>query len=476
MSSYMKQASRQRFIALSVVAAIICGMLGFAGGLFWVNKQYPMMGEPTFQQFADSYNKIMNDYLEGAEASDLINGAAQGMLESLDDPYSNYMIGEAGNAYTQSLEGEIYGIGVEMRQEDGQFVISKVTKGGPAERGGLLPGDSLVQVDGNATQGKSFQELISLVRGKEGTEVSLQLKRPGETELIDIKLKREAIPLHSVTSEMLENGIGYVTISQFSEKTAQEFEAAIKELEAQEPLKGLLLDMRSNPGGLLQPTLQIAYQLVPKGETILQVVYKNERVVRTYESKGTREWTAPIAVLVNGNSASASEVLTAALKESAGAVVIGETTFGKGVVQAFKQYKDGSVLSLTEAQWKTPSGAWINKVGVAPDYEVKLPEYASMRPLPIGTHLQEGSYGEDVKTLQQALDVLGYRPSGKQGLFDSDTVQALKRFQQAEGLEADGEFNDKTGYAMLALLREKLNTEDTQRLKAVELLMEQIAK
>jgi len=463
---------KQKIITISVIAAILCGIVGFALGLMWVNKQYPMLKEPTFHQLNDAYNTILNDYLNGAQPDQLINGAAEGMLESLDDPYSNYMVGEAGDAYTQSFEGEIYGIGVEIRLEDGQYVISVVRKDGPAERGGLLPNDTLVSVDGNAVAGKSFAELLSLVRGKEGTSVSLQLKRPSEAELIEVTMKREAIPLYTVTTEMLDNGIGYVTISRFAENTAQEFSDGIKELEAQ-GLKGLLLDMRSNPGGLLQPTLQIANQLIPKGKSILDVVYKNERLVHTYESKQSTEWNIPIAVLINGQSASASEVLTAALKESAGAVVIGETSYGKGVVQVFKQYKDGSVLSLTEAQWKTPGGAWINEVGVAPDYEVKLPDYASMRPLAIGTHLKEGSFGEDVKTLQQALDVLGYKPTGQEGLFDSDTAAALTSFQKTEGLEADGEFNDKTGYQLLSRLREKLDKEDTQRMKGIELLLEQ---
>jgi carboxyl-terminal processing protease len=160
------------------------------------------------------------------------------------------------------------------------------------------------------------------------------------------------------------------------------------------------------------------------------------------------------------------------LKESAGATVVGEQTYGKGVVQAFRQFKDGSVLSLTEAQWKTPGGTWINEQGVTPDYEVELPEFTKLRPLAIGTDMSLGSYGEDVKTLQAMLKELGYATTGLEGLFDEATVAALRSFQTAQKLEPTGEFNDKTGYRLLELLQEKLHREDSQLLKGVELLQQ----
>ncbi|MBD2867714.1 S41 family peptidase [Paenibacillus arenilitoris] len=470
MKTFASPAAKQRFLMLCLLGAVLFTAIGIGLGMLWMGYRYPMVGEPTFQQFTVSYNKIMNDYLEGADPKKLLNGAAEGMVASLGDPYSRYLAEEKGNAYTESYEGQIYGIGAELREEEGQFVISGLTKGAPAERGGLLPGDAIVKVDGQSLSGKTFQNLLGLVRGEEGTSVSLQIHRPGQAEPIELTLKREAIPIHTVTSELLEGGIGHVTITRFAEKTAEEFEAALKELQAKEPLKGLLLDMRSNPGGLLQPTIHIANTLIPKGKVILNVVYKNERRTVTYKSQQTKEWTIPVAVLVNGQSASASEVLTAALKESAGASVIGEKTYGKGVVQAFNQFKDGSVLSLTEAQWKTPAGTWINKQGVAPDYAVELPAYTKLRPLAIGTELKVGSYGEDVKTLQTMLEELGYGPAGRDGLFDEQTAEAIRGFQTAEKLEATGAFNDKTGYQLLERLREKLKKEDSQLLKGLEVL------
>ncbi len=470
MSSFKSEDAQRRFAAYCLFGAVVCVALGFALGYMWLNSRYPMLKEPVFQQFNASYKKINNDYLNGAEAKDLLNGATAGMVASLEDPYSRYYAEEKGNAYTQSYEGEIYGIGADIREEEGQFVISGLTKGAPAERGGLLPGDAIVKVDQTEIKDQDFQGLLNLVRGEEGTEVTLQVERPGQAERITITLKREAIPIHTVAGEMLENGIAHITISRFAEKTADEFQTTLKELQESAELKGLLLDMRSNPGGLLIPTLEIANTLIPKNKVILNVVYKNERQTVTYKSKQQKEWTVPIVVLVNGQSASASEVLTAALKESAGAKVVGEQTYGKGVVQAFKQFKDGSVLSLTEAQWKTPGGTWINEEGVAPDYKVELPAYTKLRPLAIGTEMSLGSYGEDVKTVQAMLKELGYASQGIDGLFDEHTVAALRMFQTAQKLEPTGAFNDKTGYRLLELLKEKLHNEDTQIEKGVELL------
>ncbi|GGG76794.1 S41 family peptidase [Paenibacillus radicis (ex Gao et al. 2016)] len=469
MKYFTNEVMKQRAIAIAVLGAVVFAAVGFGIGWLWMGYKYPMLREPSFRNFAVSYETIMDDYLNGAKAEDLINGASQGMVASLEDPYSRYLIKEQGNAYTQGYEGEFSGVGITVREEDGLFVVGALTKGAPAERGGIKLQDAIVAVNDEKMAGKKYEQLIGLMRGEEGTEVKLTLQRGNQLQPIEVKLIREAIPVHTVTSEMLEGGVGHITISRFAQKTGDEFETEVAKLQKQ-GMNKLLLDMRSNPGGLLQSTLQIADILVPKGKTVLQVVYKNDKRVITYKSKQEKPWNIPIAVLVNGQSASASEVLTAALKESAGATVIGEKTYGKGVVQAFQQFKDGSVLSLTEAQWKTPGGTWIHKAGVTPDVVVALPSYASLRPLPIGGDMKKGSYGEDVKTLQTMLNVLGYADTGQPGLFDAQTEQALRRFQNDQKLTASGAFNDKTAYRLLEELNKKLEQEDTQLKKGLDVL------
>ncbi|RJE91244.1 PDZ domain-containing protein [Paenibacillus sp. 1011MAR3C5] len=470
MDHYSETPAKKKSGFLYVIGVFALLIIGYIFGSMSVSMRYPILKEPTFKQFNASYTKILNDYLEGAEPENLINGAARGMLASLEDPYSQYLVGEQGEAYTQSYEGEFYGIGANMRKEEELFVITSVIKDTPAERGGLLAEDVILAVDGKDINGMSFQELLGVVRGEEGSSVTLKLQRAGEKEPLEITLKRAPIPVHTVSAERLEDGIGHITISRFAENTAKEFKEEIAKLEAEGPLKGLMLDMRSNPGGLLTSTIEIASVLIPKDKKILDVVYKNERQTVSFLSHQEEEWKVPTVVLVNGQSASASEVMAAALKESAGAQVIGETTYGKGVVQGFRQFPDGSVLSLTEAQWKTPGGTWINKEGVAPDYQVSLPEYANVRPLATGSKMQRGSYGDNVITLQIMLRELGYGPLDKEGVFDEQTEAALKAFQSAEKLEPTGVFNDKTGYRLVELLREKLAKEDTQLEKGIEVL------
>lgn len=469
MRYFTHAAARRRVLLIGLVGAILFMVAGFAVGWLWMGHRYPMLKEPAFQNFAVSYNTIMDKYLNGADGEDLINGASEGMVASLEDPYSRYLIEEQGDAYTQGYEGEFSGVGAEVREQDGQFIIHALTPKAPAERGGVQSGDIIAAVDGQDTKAIKFQDLIALMRGKSGTEVTLTLQRLGETEPIEITLKREAIPVYTVTSEMLEDGIGHITISRFAQKTATEFDEAVAKMKEQGMTK-LLLDLRSNPGGLLQPTIAIGSKLIPKGKVILEVVYKEESNPIVYKSTQKEGWTIPIVVLVNGQSASASEVLTAALKESAGATVIGEKTYGKGVVQAFEQFKDGSVLSLTEAQWKTPAGTWIHKVGVMPNEVISLPAFASLRPLPVGSELKNSSYGEDVKTLQSMLKELGYASVGKDGLFDDATEAAMRAFQKAEKLDVTGSLNDKTAYKIVELLKEKLDKEDTQLQRGIELL------
>jgi carboxyl-terminal processing protease len=452
------------------IGAVVLLLAGFVLGMLFGGARYPITKEPEFKQLSNAYNRILNDYLDGATPTQLINGAAQGMAASLEDPYSQYLAGEKGEQYTESYEGQVYGIGAEIRQEENLFIIQSVFKDTPAERGGLLPGDIISGVDSVELQGKSLQDLLGLIRGEEGEAVTLTILRGSGSKPIEMTLKRAAIPIHTVTSEMLENGIGHVTITRFGQNTAVEFKEELAKLKESGELKSLLLDLRSNPGGLLESTQEIASVMIPKGKKILDIVYKEERRTVSLVSNQKEEWKLPVVVLVNEYSASASEVLSSALQESAGFKIVGKQTFGKGVVQQFFSYPDGSVLILTEAQWKTPGGAWINKQGVTPDYKVELPAFATLRPLPLGAKLAIGSYGDDVSALQAMLQALGYEKTGLKGLFDEETKAALKKFQSDEGLDATGEFNDKTGYRLTELLREKLSREDTQLQKGVELL------
>ncbi|AJY77451.1 peptidase S41 [Paenibacillus beijingensis] len=452
-----------------MLAAFIFLLVGFMIGRLSMTLQYPILSEKAFGNLSKSYQEIKNDYLFGVKPGQLINGAVKGMVASLEDPYSVYLPGEQGEDYMKSYQPEFVGIGVEVRIEDGNYIIDSVIKGTPAEKNGLMAGDLLAKVDGTAVSGKSMAELVGLLRGKEGTKVKVTLLRPGTGKQIVTELTRAQIPVTTVSSEMKNDGIGKITISRFAQSTADEFNKAFDSLQ-KKGMKSLLLDMRSNPGGLLVPTIEIANRLVPKGKLVLEVDHKDKKKVQTYRSKQQKPIQLPIVVLVDGQTASAAEVLTAALKESAGATVVGTTTFGKGIVQTFGQFRDRSVLKLTEAQWKTPNGEWIHKRGVDPDEKVEPPSYASLPAIPTGIHLKRNDYGDNVKTLQSMLVALGYKTGDSPGIFNESTVTALQHFQQAEGLTVDGELTDKTAYRLMERLRSKLAEEDPQQAAGLKLL------
>lgn len=461
-------AARQRLATWCVLGAAAALIVGFGAGRISMLVQYPVLKEKVFANFNASYKEINKDFLFGAEPEALLNGATKGMLASLDDPYSVYLPGSEGQDFVQSYQPEFVGIGVQVRQEEGRYLVDTVIKDTPAEKGGLLTGDEIVQVDGTPVKGISMDKLVALLRGEEGTKVKVTLARSDGPQLT-VELTRAPIPVTTVTHELLEDGVGRITISRFAESTAKEFETSLKALQ-DKGMSRLVLDLRSNPGGLLTPTIEIANRLVPKDKLILEVDYKDDKKVQKYYSKQKTKLELPIAVLVNGQTASAGEVLAAALKESAGATVVGMTTFGKGIVQSFGQFNDKSVLKLTEAQWKTPSGQSIHKKGVEPDVKVELPSYATLPMLPAGEESKQGDYGDYVKTLQTMLQALGYPAAPLPGVFGKQTAEAVRSFQRDNGLEATGVVGDKTSHAIMAKLRDKLQQEDPQLREALDQL------
>jgi len=465
--------TRQRWIAISAAAVLAAGAVGFFGGRWWTEHKYPMLQDPAFVNLDYTYREIMSDYLNGARSSDLIHGAASGMAESLNDPYSVYYAGEQGESYVQRYEDHIVGIGVEIREEDGEFVINAAYKGAPADKAGLLKDDIIVAVDGELLKGRTLNDLVKMTRGEEGTKVKVTVRRAGLAEPFDVTLVREPVPIHTVSSELLPGGIGSVQISRFAENTDREFDKAVDEL-LQKGMKGLLLDLRANPGGLVNPTIAIASRLIPKDKVILQVVSKNGSKEHTYRSEQKAPWTLPITVLIDESSASSAEVLAAALRDSAGAKLVGMKSFGKGVVQTFSQLPDGSVLKLTESQWRTPSGKWIHEQGIEPDLKVEMPAYARLAVLPTDKVLKEGSFGQDVKTAEQMLSAVGYDPGNPEGIYDADTTAAVEQFQRDERLTPNGTLSGRTTFKLMDRLRGKLAEEDPQSKAAIESLRDQL--
>lgn len=474
------RVNRDKFrvcILLVLIGAFVAivAACAFVIGRWSMMEKYPMLRQEEFANFNMAYQEILDAYLDGAEAGELLHGAVQGMVGALDDPYSSYYAGMEGAAYLERYSDHVIGVGIELRQEDGEFVINGTIKDSPADLAGLLQDDVVVQIDGVDVYGMKLEELLGMTHGQEGTAVTISLRREGLAGLFEAKIVRAPVPVETVSSEMVSEHIGLIDISRFSGSTVEEFDKAVVQLKAQ-GMKALLLDLRQNPGGLLNAAIEIADKIVPSNKVIVQVVYKDEAQVRTYRSKQQEAWEFPVVVLTNGSTASSSEVLTAALQSSAGAIIVGERTFGKGVVQAYKQFEDQSVLKLTEAQWRTPDGQWIQGQGVDPTFEVAMPDYAYLPTLPSNVKMREGDFGQEVKTMEIILRSLGYAAGEPEGIFDRQTAYAVSEFQRREGLDSDGVVAGRTANRMMQRLRGKIQQEDPQRERGIELLAEALQK
>lgn len=394
----------------------------------------------------NTYNTIKSSSVHKVSDQELIDGAIKGMVQSLKDPYSSYMNPEEAKQFYSELESSFSGIGTEVTVKNGRVTVVSPIKDTPAERAGIRPEDQIIKVDGQLLEGLTVHDAVKKIRGPKGTKVTLEIYRPQTNQTMQITVQRDEIPIRTVEAKMLPDKIGYIEISQFGEKTAEDFFRELGNLEKQQ-IKGLIIDVRGNPGGLLQAVVEISERLLPNQKVILMTEDKSGKRER-YLAKGDQVKPYPIAVLTDRGSASASEILAASFQESGGYQVIGERSFGKGTVQKGLDFSDGSNLKLTVAKWLTPNGNWIDQnggtKGVKPNVEVTYPEYYTATP-PTGgqvIHIDENSL--QVKNLQLILEALGFNPGRKDGYFDARTQNAVKSFQQISGIPATGEVDRET--------------------------------
>lgn len=313
-------------------------------------------------------------YFETSD-EDLKNGLYAGMVEALDDPYAKYYTAEEFAKMQEDESGEYAGIGVTVRQdtETGAVVAVAITEGAPAEKVDLLPGDYIVQIgDYEIQSSDDLDYLVTLIRGEPGTDVTLKVYRMSERKYHDVTITRQVVENKTVSYEMLENKIGYIQITQFIANTDELFRDAVADLKSQ-GMEALMIDVRDNPGGMLSTVVDICDFLLPEGMIVYQKD-KNGTVLSEYKSTDEEYLDMPMVVLINGESASASEILSASLKDYKAATLVGENTYGKGIVQSVIPLEDGSAVKLTISKYFTPNGNDIHGEGVAPDIEVELPE------------------------------------------------------------------------------------------------------
>lgn len=317
--------------------------------------------------FADVLDIVEKNYVEEVKTGDLIYGSIKGMLETL-DPHSSFMTPDDFKELQVETKGIFSGIGIEITLKDGILTIVSPIEGTPAYNAGLKAGDRILKIDGKTTKNMSLIEAVKKLRGPRGTKVTISILREGWSEIKDFALVRDVIPIHSVKHKTLEEGYGYARIINFQDKTSQDLKSALDDLEQQnKPLKGLILDLRNNPGGLLDQAVRVADEFIEDGI----VVYTDGRIksqnVRFTAHKGEKPHPYPIIVLVNEGSASASEIVAGALQDHKKAIILGAQTFGKGSVQTVIPLDDGSGLRLTTALYYTPSGRSIQAKGITPD-------------------------------------------------------------------------------------------------------------
>ncbi len=313
-------------------------------------------------------NLVNKNYFKDVDEAKLTESAMKGYVAGLGDPYSQYHTPEEYKDVLSDLNGNYKGIGITATVMDGEIVIAVVHKGGPADKAGMKKGDIIIKVDDTEVNGDSYNEAVTLMRGTNDTDdkVKVTVKRGEETLTKD--LVREEITTQTVTYEIMKDDIGYVAVSTFGENTDEDFRVGVNNL-INQGAKSLIIDLRDNPGGMLTTVVDMADFLLPEGK-ILTIEGKNTPKQEFKSEKG--EINLPIYVLINGSSASASEVLAGALRDHKKATLIGETTFGKGLVQTMFELKNGGALRLTTAQYYTPSGVCIDKTGIKPDVEVKM--------------------------------------------------------------------------------------------------------
>ena len=370
--------SKARQLLLVSIGIAIGLALGTARGVFAEKAAAPVLPWRDVRQFADVLARVKQDYVEPVDDHRLLQAAIAGMVSSL-DPYSEYLNSRQYAEIKINSAGEYSGVGLEVSAAADQVVIVTVFAGSPAAAAGLRPGDVIETIDGLRVTNASVVQTIDRMRGKPGTTVRIGIQRGASERLLDVDVTRGRVELPSVRSNMAAPGYGYVSIAEFSDTTAAEVKAALKALRAENgaPLKGLILDLRDNPGGVLEAAVAVADDFIASGVIVSAKGRTPDANFEMDATSGDDLAGAPIVVLVNGGSASAAEIVAGALKDQHRATLMGERTFGKGSVQSVMSLPGGRALKLTTSLYFTPSGASINHKGIVPDIPMKAdPHFA----------------------------------------------------------------------------------------------------
>ena len=394
----MEQKKFVRGFLMGMVCMLLIGGIGL--GIY----QYADASERNQGAVTDTFvekaklieETVKDNYTGEIDDQDMEEYMYKGLMASLGDPYSAYYTSEEYEELNAETTGSYQGIGVVMQQDadTGEVKVLRCYEGGPGAEAGLLPEDVLIQVNGENVAGMELSEVVDLVKSSEGGAASLIISREGESDYLEINVPLEEVNIPVVEYEMLEDNIGYISIYEFTGQAVSQYEEAFEELQSQ-GMKRMIIDVRNNPGGLLTSVCDLLEDMLPEGLMVYTEDKDGKR--QEYTCDGENELEMPLVVLVNGNSASASEIFAGAIQDYGTGTIVGTTTFGKGVVQSLIPFTDGSAIKTTTAKYYTPSGRCIHGTGIEPDVEVELTEGLEQK--------SELTYEED-NQLQTAVETV----------------------------------------------------------------------
>lgn len=382
------------------------GIFGFLSFTGTTSKMYEEL-----KLFSEGLDRIQMNYVEEVEPKKLIYGALSGMSRSL-DPFSQFMEPDVYKETKVETEGEFGGLGMRIEIKDDLLTVVAPIEGTPAYKKGVLSGDRIIKIDGKETKGLSLLEAVKRLRGPKGTQVALTIFREGAKDLVEVSMVRDIIKIESVKYKMLPDSIGYIKINEFTEKTAADLGKALEDIAAAKAKK-LVIDLRNNPGGLLNTCLEVCDFFIEENKLLLSVQGRDPKATQKFfASKPARYPQWPIVVLVNRGSASASEILSGVLQDYKRGLILGSKTFGKGSVQTVIPLSDGSALRLTTAKYYLPSGRSIHELGVTPDtiLEMNKEDEVKLMMQNDGVPLKSGEKTVTDIQLEKAIELLN---SGK---------------------------------------------------------------
>lgn len=357
-----------------VIIMIIAILFGFLIGnvVSFTKKETTNSSVPSeLKEFVDTYNDIVNNYYDKVNKEELIDAGIKGMINYLDDPYATYFDGTSSTNFNQTLEGNYEGIGIEVTLDNKKVKINKVFADTPAKKAGIKVGDYITKVNGESVEGKSLSDVVSLIKNAKNKEVEITITRDNQEKTM--KVTRTTVDMPYTSSKVYEeNGkkIGYLKIEMFSNNITKQVKKELESLKKKN-IDKLVIDVRDNPGGYLTQVTEILSLFMTKKDVIYQLQTKNNKE-KVYSTSSKATYSYPVVVLINENSASASEILASAFKETYNAEIVGVNSYGKGTVQKTGDLNNGDTIKYTVQKWLTPKGNWINEKGVTPTKEVKL--------------------------------------------------------------------------------------------------------